>query len=198
MTENNDSNQKKNRIKELVIQNFDNNTLIFLKKIKQHITFFLLLFVVTLLSNCYTFNGASISPEIKTMTIKYFPNNASFVQPVLSQLFTDALKDKFTSQTKLSLVNNNGDLLLEGAITGYYTQPIAIQGNETAALNRLTITVNVKFTNRKNDKQNFETIFSRYQDYPSNQSLSSVEETLIKQINNALIEDIFNKAVVNW
>jgi len=166
-----------------------------LKKIKIYITF---LFIAVLWSSCYTFNGASIAPEIKSITIKYFPNHAPLVQPTLSQSFTDALKDKFISQTKLSMVTVNGDLLLQGDISGYSTMPIAIQGNETAALNRLTITVNVKFVNRFNEKQNFETSFSRYQDYPSSQSLSSVEETLIKQINDALVEDIFNRAVVNW
>lgn len=152
-----------------------------------------------LLAACYTFNGASISPELKTVTIKTFPNNAPLVQPTLSQSFTEALKDKFSQQTKLSLVNNNADLLFEGAITGYSTQPIAIQGNEVAAMNRLTITISVKFTNRKDDKQSFETSFSRYQDYPSSPALnSSKEEELIKQIDDALVEDIFNKAVVNW
>jgi outer membrane lipopolysaccharide assembly protein LptE/RlpB len=152
-----------------------------------------------LLASCYSFNGISLSPELKTVTIKTFPNNAQLVQPTISQSFTEALKDKFSQQTKLTLVNNNADLVFEGAIIGYTTQPIAIQGNEVAAMNRLTVTISVKFTNRKDDKQSFETSFSRYQDYPSSPALnSSKEEELIKQIDDALVEDIFNKAVVNW
>jgi len=156
----------------------------------------------TLLSGCrfvnYSFVGGNIDPKIKSISILYFPNNASIIQPSLSQSFTEALRDKFSSQTKLTSVSHGGDLNIEGYITGYTTQPIAIQGNETAAMNRLTITVSVKFTNQLDEKQNFEQSFSRYADYVSTLNLSSVEETLIKQINDQLVEDIFNKAVVNW
>ena len=147
----------------------------------------------------YSFTGGNIDyTKIKTISILYFPNNAPIVQSSLSQEFTEALRDKFNNQTKLNLVSKNGDLNLEGSITGYSTQPVAIQGNETAALNRLTITVSVKFTNSHDDKQNFEQTFSRYADFQSSQNLSSVEDGLIKEINNALVEDIFNKSVVNW
>jgi hypothetical protein len=147
----------------------------------------------------YSFTGASVSPDVKTVSIQYFANNASLVVPTLSRVFTDALKDYFTSQTNLILVDRNSDLNIEGAITGYSVQPIAIQGNETAAMNRLTITVTVKFTNKKNEKQNFENkSFSRYQDYPSSQNLAAVQDQLIKDIDDQLIQDIFNQAVVNW
>ena len=93
---------------------------------------------------------------------------------------------------------NDGDLNIEGEITGYATKPIAITGDQTAALNRLTITVKVKFTNKFDETQNFETSFSRYEDYESTKNLSDIEDVLIEQINSYLIEDIFNKAVVNW
>jgi hypothetical protein len=147
----------------------------------------------------YSFTGASISPNVKTLTIRYFPNNAATVVPTLSTTFTDALKDYFTSQTNLVLVDHGGDLTVEGAITGYEpASPVAIQGNETAALNRMTITVNVKFTNRTDEKQNFETKFSRYVDYNSSQNLPSIQDALIKQIDDQLVQDIFNKSVVNW
>jgi hypothetical protein len=156
-----------------------------------------LLFSVSCRVN-YSFTGASISPKVKTVTIQYFPNQASLVVPTLSRALTDALRDYFTSQTNLVLVDKGGDLNIEGAITGYVVQPIAIQGNETAAMNRLTITVSVKFTNRTDEKQNFETSFSRYQDYQSTLNLVSVQDGLIKQINDQLVQDVFNKAVVNW
>jgi len=146
----------------------------------------------------YSFTGASISPDIKTVSILFFPNKASIVQPSLSQAFTEKLKDKFVSETSLALTKDNGDLNFEGAIIDYNTQPTAITGNDNAALNRLTITVSVKFTNVKDSKQDFETNFSRYADYDSHKSLSSVETELIAQINSQLVDDIFNKAVVNW
>ena len=147
----------------------------------------------------YSFTGASVSPNVKTISIHYFPNNASMVVPTLSRVFTDALRDYFTSQTNLVLVDNNGDLDIEGSITGYSVQPISIQGNETAASNRLTIIVKVNFSNKTNEKQNFKDItFSRYLDYPSSQSLNTIQDQYISEISDQLIQDIFNKTVVNW
>ena len=146
----------------------------------------------------YSFTGASISPNVKTVSISYFTNNAGLVVPTLSRTVTDGLRDYFTSQTNLVQVERGGDLILEGSITGYAVQPVAIQGNETAAMNRLTVTVNVKFTNKTDTKQNWESTFSRYQDYSSSLNLQSVQDGLIKDITGELVQDIFNKAVVNW
>ena len=145
----------------------------------------------------YSFTGADIG-NAKTISILNFPNKSQLIQPTLSQKLSDALKDKFASQTTLQLINSGGDLHIEGEIVGYSTKPIAIQANETAAMNRLTITINVRFTNRLKEENDFETRFARYQDYESSISLSAVEDELIDQINEALVEDIFNKAVVNW
>jgi len=173
------------------------------KNLLIRINLFLFVLILVITSGCgiYSFTGASISPAVKTITINYFPNNAQYVQPTLSQKFTDALRDKFASQTNLTLVNSGGDLVIEGAITGYNpTEPSAIQGgaDQTASLYRLTVTVDVRFTNRKDEKQNFETSFTRYEDYARSENLADVEEQLLDQINTALVQDIFNKAVVNW
>jgi len=167
---------------------------------KKVLSILVILLSVLIIPACgvYSFTGASISPEVKTVEIKYFPNRAKLVNPTLSQYFTDALKDKFVSQTNLELVESNGDLVFEGFIQGYTTAPIAIQGDQTAALNRLTVKVKVKFTNKKEPEHSYENVFTQYQDYESSAALSSVEEALIVQINEALVEDIFNKAVVNW
>ncbi|MCF8367591.1 MAG: hypothetical protein K9G76_01020 [Bacteroidales bacterium] len=146
----------------------------------------------------YSFTGASIPVEVKTINIQYFPNNATLVEPTLSQKLTDALKDKFTTETSLVLVNDGGDLILEGSITSYKTSPVAIQGNDQAALNRLTITIDVTYVNTFDDAMSFETSFSRYSDYSSGDNLSSVQDALIEEINMMLVEDVFNKAVVNW
>jgi len=146
----------------------------------------------------YSFTGASISPETKTISIDRFPNNALTVEPTLSQKFTDDLRDKFVRETSLILVAGNGDLQIDGSITGYRTSPVAIQGDETAALNRLTITVEVNFVNTNDDSKSFKSSFSRHADYPSTQNLNDVQEGLIENVNTILIQDIFNKAVVNW
>lgn len=160
----------------------------------------LMLFITICWTGCgvYSFTGASISPDIKTVSIGYFQNRAATVQPALSQVFTEKMKDKFVSQTNLTVTNEPGDLQFEGTITDYFTQPTAIQGNEQAALNRLTINVKVKFLNKKDEKQSFETSFSRFADYDSRKNLASVETELINEICNQLVDDIFNKAVINW
>jgi len=146
----------------------------------------------------YSFTGASIAEDIKTVSVKTFQSYAPLANANLSQTFTEALKDKFLSQTNLDLVTKNGDLQFEGSITGYNVTSVAIQGNETAALNRLTITVKVKFTNTKDSNLDFETNFARYTDYESSQNLGSIEDGLIVEINEQLTQDIFNKAVSNW
>lgn len=162
----------------------------------------LFIFLLSSFAGCkvnYSFTGASISPNVKSISIHYFPNNASLVVPTLSRTFTDALRNYFTSQTNLTLVDNNGDLDIEGAITGYTLTPQAIQGNETAAMNRLTITVKFTFSNKTNEKQNFkDAVMSRYLDYSSTQNLNTVQDQLISEISDLLIQDIFNKTVVNW
>ena len=152
------------------------------------------------LSACgfYSFTGASISPDVKTVSVQYFPNRAATIQPTLSQVFTERLKDYFLEQTNLSLEADAGDLNFSGEIVKYEIKPIAIQANEQAAQNRLSISVKVKFENTKDESKNFEQKFSRYADYASGKSLADEEEDLIEQITNELAEDIFNKAVVNW
>ncbi|MFH1119920.1 MAG: LptE family protein [Bacteroidota bacterium] len=168
----------------------------------QNLHVFLLISMVfsLVISGCgvYSFTGASVPPEAKSVSIAMFPNKADLVQPTLSQAFTEALREKFSSQTNLSLVPRNGDLHFEGEITGYSTEPVAITGQQQAALIRLKITVNVRFVNKFSDKDSFETSFSRYEDYSSSQNLATVELDLINKINEALVEDIFNKSVVNW
>ena len=101
-------------------------------------------------------------------------------------------------QTNLSLEADVGDLNFSGEIVKYEVKPIAIQANEQAAQNRLSIAVKVKFENTKDESKNFEQKFSRYADYDSGQSLADMEEDLIEQITNELAEDIFNKSVINW
>lgn len=167
---------------------------------KLNILIWVVILATAALSACtsfgYSFTGSETNA--KTISIDFFANKASIIQPSLSQTFTEALRDKFVNQSKLELVNRNGELQMEGEIVGYSVSPVAIQGNETAALNRLTIKVNVRYTNTLDEKQSFEQTFSSYLDYASNVNLSSVEDQLIGEITDKLVEDIFNKALVNW
>ena len=145
----------------------------------------------------YSFSGASIPAEAKTVSVAYFPTHAQLVNPLLSNNLTNALRDAMTNQTTLDMVESGGDIAFEGEITDYKTTPVAITG-QTAAMNRLTVTVNVRFSNRLDESKDFESSFSRYEDYPSDQDLNSVQESLTAIIVDQLVEDIFNKALVNW
>lgn len=166
---------------------------------KVHSYIFLVL-VAVLTSACkiYTFSGASISPDTKTIYVGYIENNAPLVVPTLSQSITEALKDRIVTQTGLSLVRTSADIEFEGTIVDYNIKPIAIQGNEFASQNRLTISVKINFINNKDETKNFVQVFTRYADYPGSTNLSQVEQELIRTINTQLIDDIFNKAFVNW
>lgn len=157
--------------------------------------------LMMLLPQCkvtYSFSGVNISPEVQTFTVEYFPNRAPIVQAQLSQLFTDALIDKIQSNTSLDLAQSGGDVSFSGEITGYETRPTAITGQETAERTRLTITVRVRYTNSVEPELDYDSSFSRYEDYDASQNLSDVENELIDLIVEDLVEDIFNRAFVSW
>lgn len=167
---------------------------------KKHRIHIVCLLVAVLCTSCgiYSFSGASIPAEAKTVSVQYFPNQAQLINPTLSNDFTTALRDAIMNQTSLDMVDSGGDLAFEGEIVDYRTTPVAITSGQTAALNRLTIIVNVRFVNMFDETKNFETRFSHYEDYPSDQELNSVQESLTGTIIDALVEDVFNKALVNW
>ena len=162
--------------------------------------FLILISLSLLVVSCgvYSFTGASIPTEAKTISVQYISNKAAIVQPSLSQVITDGLIDAFAGQTNLEITENEGDLSFSGYITKYQIKPMAIKSNENASQNRLTIAIKIKYKNSFDDKQNFETTFSRYRDYASSENIVDVEDGLIEEISKELIEDVFNKAFVNW
>ncbi len=146
----------------------------------------------------YSFTGASIPPTAKTISVATFPNYAATVNPQLSQKLTDELMQMFASQTSLDVTTGDGDLQVSGEITGYETRASALSASDEVSMNRLTITIKVKFVNTKDPDADFEQSFSRYRDYAATQDFSAVESTLMSEIVTELCEDIFNKSVVNW
>jgi hypothetical protein len=163
-----------------------------------------LIFILAVMvwSGCsYKFNGASIPVDMKTVTVRFFENNAPLVVPNLSQQFTEDLKERIRTQSRLSITQNDGQAVFEGRITGYDIKPIAIQDNSApvAGANRLTITVSVKYTNELDPKQSFDESFSAFVDFTlAGQSLQSQEQSLIKRVNMQLSENIFNRAFAQW
>lgn len=147
----------------------------------------------------YSASGASISPAVKTYSIEQFPNKALQVDPDLSNNFYHALNKYIRGNTGLNeMTNNNGDIRFEGEITGYSFRPVNIKSNEEANANRLTIEIRVKFTNTLDEKNNFDQKFSHYADYSIDEDFNAVKEAKTKEILDKIIEDIYNKAFVNW
>src|SRR5690554_7438434 len=169
---------------------------------RKHIILFMLVILLTGITNScrisYSFTGANISPAVKTFSVYYFPNRARLVNPTLSQSFTEALREKLQRQTPLNELEEDGDLIFEGQITGYEVRPMSIQKEDMAALNRLTVSVRVKYTNSIDPDQSIEQTFSAFEDFDAASSLSAVEDGLVPEIISKLTEDIFNATLANW
>ena len=152
------------------------------------------------LSGCgiYSFSGTSIPEGAKTFCVYYIKNTATLVQPNLSNNITEALKTKCLNETDLIWEGTDADISFSGAIKNYSIKPMSIQNNETAAQNRLTIMVEITYTNRMDESQNFKRSFSQYADFDSSGSLSELEDELSSIIITNLIDDIFNTALANW
>ena len=158
--------------------------------------------IILLFSGCTVkLSGASIPDGLKTINVEYFENNAPLVVNYLSTQFTEALKDRIRNTTRLSIVQGEADARFSGSITGYSIEPVSIQATNTnvapiAGATRLTITVNVTYTNTADKKFNFTQSFPAYADFTGN--ISDQEQNLITTINKQLTEDIFNRAFANW
>ncbi len=166
------------------------------------VRFFLVFGVVVCLASCksvsYSFTGANISPETQSFSVDFFTSSAPLAPPSLPQVFTEKLKDVFLNQTSLSLKSESGDIQFSGVITGYSVRPVAVQGDEIAAQNQLTINVKVKYVDTKDDKNSFDRSFSSFSQFDNTQDLTAVQDELIEQINDQLAQEIFNASVGNW
>jgi hypothetical protein len=157
------------------------------------------LLLATTSCGIYSFTGASLSPDIKTLSILSISDRSGSGPAILGQTFTNKTQQYFQSNSSLTLIPKSGDLQIEGNITGYTLSPIAPTGNDVAAKTRLTITVQIKFTNLKDPDQDFDQSFSSYSDYNQTQVLTpAVETTLIETISDQILLDIYQKTVANW
>ena len=146
----------------------------------------------------YSLSGASIPPDAKTFSVAYFPNNAPMVSPILSSTLTEALVDIFSRRTRLTQVDEGGDFAFEGEIVNYTSTTASVSSSEQAVLNRLTITVKVRFTNALDEKASWSRTFSAFEDYDTNILLTEAESTLIPEIVDQLVTDIFQASASNW
>jgi hypothetical protein len=147
----------------------------------------------------YSFSGSSIDyTKVSSISIKDFPNMSPLVYAPLSQKFTEALKDKYTRQTKLQILREGGDLDLEGEITNYTLTPQAVKEDAYASQTRLTISVRVRYTNRTNAEEDFEQTFSAYQEFGNENTIDMVQDQLCELIISEIVDQIYNGTVANW
>ncbi len=149
----------------------------------------------------YSLSGASIHADARTVSIPYFPNGSTYVIPTLSAAFTEAMQNKFASQTRLELVNEEGDLAFSGEIVRTTFTPTAVTADPEypASQTRMEITVRVNFENRLEPEFSFEgRTFSQYVDFPATQTPQSAEADLSPTIIGMLVDDIYQAAVANW
>ncbi len=180
---------------------------------KKNILIIPFLAALCLFSGCakapgFTFSGINLDPKIQTIQIELFYADVPAGPANLSLQFTESLREYFMRNTRLRLVNSNGDLRFSGTITGYEVTPVApsagsvqsggVDFQQLAALQRLTIKVKVNYENTADESLNFDQEFTFFEDFPQNQNLSEVEQDLIGRIFDQIILDIFNKSVANW
>ncbi len=167
---------------------------------KNRYIYLLLLLIVTSCTISYKFNGSMIDyTRVKNIAISEFPIKAALVYPPLGPAFNEALKDAYTRQTKLSIINSSdADLMLEGEITGYDLTPQAVGENAYATMTRLTVTVKVRYTDTTNPKADVDQSFSVYKDFSSSQMLTDVQDQLVEEIVDELVTLIFNATAGSW
>lgn len=164
-----------------------------------------LILLVTLVSCSvsYTFNAATIDyTKIKTISITPFPNMAMLVNPTLSQVLTEEIENRFITKTRLEMTRTNGDLDLEGEITGYTLTPVTAtptdDGRVLAANTRLTITIRVRYANRVTPEKDFERNFSAYSEFSNDQTFESVQSEMCEEIVKELVDQIYNSTIADW
>ena len=161
--------------------------------------FIFLSFSFVLECGAYSFTGISISPETKTFQVNYFQNTSALIEPGIERDFTIALQDLILNQTNLGLVKSNGDISYEGEIVEYRISPTTSTSRNTAAQNRLTIGINVRFVNKNDEEADFEKRFSFFFDFEgSAQLIGSQKTTAIEEIFNRITQDVVNASLANW
>lgn len=165
---------------------------------KIHLLLILIVLFTTNSCGIYNFTGTG-KIDAKTFQVNFFPNNADLVEPGIDRTFTLALQDILQNQTNLNLVKNGADLTYEGEIVDYRISPMTATADQQASQNRLKIRVNVRFTNKNKETDDFEKTFEFYYDYPATTQLQgTILNTALKEIFDRITQDIFNESLAKW
>jgi predicted small lipoprotein YifL len=157
-----------------------------------------------LLSGCgckgpsFSLSGINIPPDVENISVQYFTNEASYINPTLSQRFTEQLKDKFLRETKLTVIASNGDYRISGTILEYKTEPVATSTTTGATKNRFSTTVKVVFECPKHKDMDFTENITKFQEFDASQNFQSLETQLSDEVNKQIIQEVFNKVALKW
>lgn len=163
-------------------------------------SFLLLLITALSFSSCkyYNFTGTG-KIDADSFQVNFFQNNAELVEPGIERTFTLALQDLIQNQTSLSLTNAGADLIYEGEITDFRISPMTATADQRAAQNRLYISINVRFINKRNPEDDFEKRFSHFYDFGANTQLAgSALSTALDEIYERITQDVFNESLAKW
>ncbi len=172
----------------------------FLKMKMKNLHYLYIVLIALTFTSCsiYNFTGTG-KIDAKTFQVNFFQNNAELIEPGIDRTFTLTLQDLIQNQTNLNLVKNGADLTYEGEIVDYRISPMTATADQQAAQNRLKIRVNVRFTNKKTEKDDFEKTFEFYYDYPATTQLNgSTLNKAIDEIFERITQDIFNESLAKW
>ncbi len=170
----------------------------FIYSSKKASSFIAIFFTLLLFYNCYSLNGSSLDPEIKTIQIELFPNYAPLQNVSLSQNFSNDLRDRFQQRTPLDVVSGSADISISGEITDYNESYTSVTSNEEAQQNRLTIKIKVNYENNIDTTKSFTKTFQAYEQYPGDKTLTQAEGTIVPVITGRIIDQIFNSIVTDW
>lgn len=160
----------------------------------------LIFFIAAGVASCkvnYTFTGAEIG-DAKTISVEYITNKSGLAPPQSSLFLTEKLKTKFITETTLRLIDAGGDMHFSGVILDYTIAPVAVQGDAIASQNRLRIKAEITFENKTDKSKSFKQVFDNFIDFDANQNLAAIETSLMSEVLDMMVRDVFNKAVINW
>lgn len=166
-------------------------------KNSKHILVFIAVSLLLAACGVYNFTGGNTG-KAKNFQVNYFQNNAPIIEPGLDRDFTQFLQNLIVTQTNLDLTTSDADLVYEGEIVEYRIIPNSATANQTAAQNRLTIAVNVRYTNNVEEEKDFERRFSFFYDYPASTAIESVKAEAHEAIFERIGQDIFNASLADW
>jgi hypothetical protein len=165
---------------------------------KKHYLFLIISSFILNSCSVYNFTGTG-KIDAKTYQVNFFPNTSDLIEPGIDRTFTLTLQDLIQNQTNLHLVKNSGDLTYEGEITDYRISPMTATADQKASQNRLKIRVQVRFTNKNKEADDFDKSFEFYYDYPAAQQLTGgKKDAAVKEIFERITQDIFNESLAKW